>query len=398
MGLLRGSDGRRGRATAPESRRAGAAAGEHHMLYTEVRAALGGGAAAGAALCAAVLRDAGAPEELVALAQAVRLGLPLADAAADVATGDPSLDLLVRALAVAEVSGAGALAAVDQALAASADAAETARRLRVKTAQARGTARILTVLPIVAWLLLCGLDRTLLAFYATPAGVATGLLALALAAAGRAWAARLVARAARGAQRADALAAPPAPPDLRRAATLALPALLVAGLGLGPLAGVAAATALALVGARRAGPRADLESGGAAETVELVAVALASGLSAVAAVGVVAPLAPPPARQPLDAALRRLLGGESADAAFGDSGLAPLGAVLAAGERWGAPAEPALRRLAAELRAARRAAAEESAERVQLALVFPTTLLTLPAFTVGVVPPLLWSAFTSAGG
>ena len=78
--------------------------------------------------------------------------------------------------------------------------------------------------------------------------------------------------------------------------------------------------------------------------------------------------------------------------------LAPLGAVLAAGERWGAPAEPALRRLAAELRATRRAAAEESAERVQLALVFPTTLLTLPAFTVGVVPPLLWSAFTGAGG
>jgi len=72
--------------------------------------------------------------------------------------------------------------------------------------------------------------------------------------------------------------------------------------------------------------------------------------------------------------------------------------VLAATERWGAPAEPALRRLAADLRADRRAAAEEAAERAQLALVFPTTLLTLPAFTVGAVPPMLWSAFSGAGG
>ena len=386
-------------ATAGRSARpAAVASGEHHALYTEVRAALGGGAAPAAAMVAAVLRDPDAPAELVALAQAVRLGLPLADAAAGVATGDPALDLLVRALAVAEVTGAGTLAAVDQALAAAADAAETARRLRVKTAQARGTAQVLTVLPIAAWLLFCGLDRTLLAFYATPAGVATGLIALALAGAGRAWAARLVARGARGAQRADALAARPAPRDLGRAATLALPALLVAGFGLGPLAGLGAAAVLALIGARRAPATADLSAGGAAETVELVAVALASGLSPVAAVGVVAPLAPPAARVTLDAAARRLRAGEPADAAFADGGLAPLGAVLAAGERWGAPAEPALRRLAAELRATRRAAAEESAERVQLALVFPTTLLTLPAFTVGVVPPLLWSAFTGAGG
>lgn len=376
------------------------AAGEHHALYTEVRAALGGGAAPAAALVAAVLRDPGAPAELVALAQAVRLGLPLADAAVGVATGDPALDLLVRALAVAEVTGAGTLAAVDQALAAAADAAETARRLRVATAQARGTARVLTVLPIAAWLLFCGLDRSLLAFYATPMGAATGVVALTLAGAGRAWAGRLVARGARGGQRADALAAPPAPRDLRRAATLALPALLVAGFGLGPLAGVATATVLALIGLCRpsGAGAADPSGGGAAETVELVAVALASGLSPVAAVGVVAPLAPPAARSCLGAAARRLRGGEPADSAFADGGLAPLGAVLAAGERWGAPAEPALRRLAAELRATRRAAAEESAERVQLALVFPTTLLTLPAFTVGVVPPLLWSAFTGAGG
>jgi len=113
---------------------------------------------------------------------------------------------------------------------------------------------------------------------------------------------------------------------------------------------------------------------------------------------VVAPLAPPAARDPLERGAHRLRGGWQPDDAFADGGLSSLGAVLGASERWGAPAEPALHRLAAELRSARRAAAEEAAERTQLALVFPTTLLTLPAFTVGVVPPLLWSAFTGAVG
>jgi pilus assembly protein TadC len=175
----------------------------------------------------------------------------------------------------------------------------------------------------------------------------------------------------------------------------------VVTLGVGALAGLGAAAAAAVVGGRRPRPATrppDLASGGAAEAVELVAVALGSGLSTVAALAAVAPLAPPAARGPLEHAVRRLRGGEAADAAFAGGGLAAVGAVLAASDRWGAPADPALRRLAAELRATRRAAAEEAAERTQLSLVFPTTLLTLPAFAVGVVPPLLWTAFAAAGG
>ncbi len=32
---------------------------------------------------------------------------------------------------------------------------------------------------------------------------------------------------------------------------------------------------------------------------------------------------------------------------------------------------------------------------MQVALVFPTTLLTLPAFVTAIVPPLLWTAFAT---
>jgi hypothetical protein len=68
-----------------------------------------------------------------------------------------------------------------------------------------------------------------------------------------------------------------------------------------------------------------------------------------------------------------------------------MGQTLAAAQRWGAPAAPALRDLATDLREQRRAAVEAAAERLQLVLIFPTTLLTLPAFILAVVPPLLWS-------
>jgi len=309
------------------------------------------------------------------------------------------LDLLVRALGVAERTGAGGVAAVDQALIAAADQAETTRRLRSRTAQARGTALVLTILPLAAWLGFVALDPALLGFYSTPVGALTGGLALALAAGGRWWSSRLVRRASTAAYAADPLAPRRPPLDVPRALSLALPAFLVVAFGAGVPAGTAVGGGLLLFGLRRPaaeGPPVDLSLGGASEAIELVAVALASGLSPTAAVWAVSALAPPAARGPLERGAQRLRGGWQPDDAFSDGGLSSLGAVLGASERWGAPAEPALHRLAAELRSTRRAAAEEAAERTQLALVFPTTLLTLPAFTVGVVPPMLWSAFTGA--
>ncbi|HWB72968.1 MAG TPA: type II secretion system F family protein [Egibacteraceae bacterium] len=378
----------------PSSMRAGprqdSERGPSVAALNEVRSALAAGAGPAAAL--GTLPAAG---PLAPVVRAVRLGRPLAEAAADLDTGDPAADLLVRALAVAERTGAGAVAAVDQAVAAVRDEAALARQLRVGTAQARGSAVVLTAVPAVVWLLLVALDPSAVRFYATPLGLVTGLPALALAAAGHWWSRRLTGAAGAAAAAADPLV--PARPgvDLGRAVALALPALVVVGVGVGPAAGALAAAALVAVGARRGRDRravAAARRGGAAETVELVAVALAAGLPTTAALSAVAPLGPPAARPALGAAVRRLRGGWDVAEALAGTGLETLGATLGAAERWGAPAEAALRRLADDLRAERRAAAQEAAERLQLLLVFPTTLLTLPAFVLGVVPPMLWSA------
>ena len=389
-------------------------------VLSELRAALSAGAAPGAALGAAAGGGCLAP-----VARSVRLGQPLAEAAATVDTGDPAADLLVRALGVAELAGAGATAAVDQALDAVRQETALRRLIRVRTAQARGTAVVLVALPPVLWLLLVALDGRALGFYSTPPGVLTGALALGLTLAGHRWSHRLVAAAGRAAAAADPLAPPRAQVDRGRVAAAAGPTLVLAAVALGPGPGLLLAALVGALAARRrqpataadpaaaaggrlpgtaaSGPRVgrrplQQQAGGAAEAIELVAIALAGGLPAGAAIDTVAPLAPPAARHVLAAAGRRLRGGWTADAAFTGTGLAPLGAVLATADRWGAPAEQALRRLAADLRADGRAAAEEAAERVQLALVFPTTLLTLPAFVLGIVPPLLWTSLAGLGG
>lgn len=406
-----------GRARRPAGRRHASATLDPALL-AEVRAALSAGASPSAALLAAAdqARPAGSDTRptdsdtpptgreggragLHGIANTVRAGRPLADAAASVDTGDPAADLLVRALGVAERTGAGSALAVDQALEAARDEAATARLLRARTAQARGTAVILTLLPLVTWLLLVGLDRGTLAFYATPAGVLTGSAAVTLAAAGQWWARRLIRAAGRAAAAADPLAPARARPALGRAGMLGVATFAVVGVGLGPAPGVVAASSVAAIVGRRRSSGGSVgalgEAGGAAETVELVAVALAAGLSPYGAVAVASELAPAKARPVLVAGARRMRTGWGAGDAFAGTGLAALGSALAVSARWGAPAEDALRGLATDLRAERRAAVEQAAERTQLSLVFPTTLLTLPAFVLGVVPPLLWTAFAA---
>lgn len=364
----------------------------------EVRAALASGAAPHAALAAA---SGGA---LDGPAAAARLGRPLGEVAAEVDTGDARADLLVRALAVAEAAGAGAVDAVDQAVEA-AEADEAVRRLvRVRSTQARFTAVLLAALPVALWVLFTATNPALLGFYREPLGAATALAAVGLAGAGQRWARRAIVRAARAAEVADPLV--PAAPrrDVGRALALGLPALAVGGLAAGPGVALPAAAAGAAVGlrgtrddraARRRSARAadEAAAGGAAEAVELVATALAAGIPTVAAVAHVAAVAPPLARPALETGRRRLRGGWGPAEAFAGTGLDALGGVLDATGRWGAPARDSLRRLAADLRACRAAAAEEAAERLQVTLVFPTTLLTLPAFVLAVVPPLVWTAF-----
>ena len=354
-------------------------------MLIELQAALRAGAGAGEAF-AATCRTG----PIGAVAHQVRLGASLQDVAATTDTGDAGADGLVRSLALAERTGAGAVEAVEQAL----DGIEAERGLQrmvaIRTAQARGTAVVLAVVPVAAWTLLVAADRGALAFYATPIGLFSAALAVGMATLSWWWMRRMTAAVPRAAMAADPLHASGPPRPWRRAVAPAVLATLVAAPLLGP-AGILVGGLVAITLARRPRGLPQPAGGGAAEAVDLVAVALTAGLATTTALNEVARLAPPSAADELTRAARRTAAGWPVAEAFAGGPLEPLGAVLSACQTWGAPAAPALRRLSSDLRSQRTTAAEVAAERLQLTLVFPTTLLTLPAFVLGVVPPLLWS-------
>jgi Flp pilus assembly protein TadB len=356
------------------------------LTLTELQAALRAGAGAAEAV-AATTGDG----VLDGVARQARLGRSLADIATSVDTGDAAADFLVRSLALAERCGAGAAEAVAHALTDIREEARLRRLIEVRTTQARGTAVVLAGMPVVIWALLVVLDRRTPAFYATPIGWVTGGVAALLAVVAWRWMRRLIRSTPHAALAADPLAPEQPPVPWRKAAAVALPvaaAGAVVSPAVGALAAAVVAAGVARGGGRRTGPK---PGGGGAETVALVAVALDAGLPPPTALAEVARLAPEAAQPLLARGAARVQGGWTCEEAFAGTALAPLGQTLAAAQRWGAPAAPALRDLAAELRERRRAAVEAAAERLQLVLIFPTTLLTLPAFILAVVPPLLWS-------
>lgn len=134
------------------------------------------------------------------------------------------------------------------------------------------------------------------------------------------------------------------------------------------------------------------------EVVDLLALAVGAGLTVSLAVGAVGRRAP----GVLGAELARVaeevaLGRRLADALGDVPGRAgeatrPVVAALVDAERYGAPLLDQLDRLAAEVRAGRRRAAEEAARRVPVKLLFPLVLCTLPAFGLLTVAPLLAGA------
>ena len=351
-----------------------------------VRAALAVGAAPAEALGAAATGD------LADAARAVRLGWPLADAARAAADdGAQGAGPVLRALALVERCGHGGVAAIDMALEARHDALVDEQRLAAKAAQAAGTAKLLTVLPLAAWVLLVALDRAALGFYATPVGWGCAAATVVLAATGQRWAHRLVAAAAATADLADPLARPAAPFDRLRAAVVALPLAVALWVVAHPLVAV---TAAGLVAARvgRAGAGAEPPPCHAVEVLHLMRMALAADTGVAGALEHVADVVAPPVDGLLRGIAGRLRSGAAIADAFAGTPLAEAGTVLDITERWGVAATAPLAQLIAALRARRRGAAEAAAERVQLALVFPTTLLTLPAFVLAVVPPLVWTA------
>jgi Flp pilus assembly protein TadB len=311
------------------------------LLLVELRAALAAGAAPASALSESAARHPGLLPLVDHAARRLALGASIASVVASLPDAADQAAPLLRALALAERAGEGALAAVEQAETALRDDAELARRLRVRTAQARGSLRVLHAVPVAAVGLLALVEPASLGYYRQPYGRVTAAAAVLLALLARGWAGRIVDAVPRAARDADPLGAPP--------------------------------------------------GDGAAETAELVAIGLSAGLSVEQALATLAELGPPAARSCLDTARRRLVAGWPVDEAFASGPLEPLGQALAAARRWGAPAEPSLLALAASLRSDRRAAAEEAAERAELRLVFPTTLLTLPSFLLAVVPPLVWT-------
>jgi pilus assembly protein TadC len=74
--------------------------------------------------------------------------------------------------------------------------------------------------------------------------------------------------------------------------------------------------------------------------------------------------------------------------------LAPVTEVLVASDRLGAPAGPALTRLAHEVRADLRRRAEARARTLPVKLLFPLVFLVLPAFGLLTVVPALLTALS----
>ena len=140
-----------------------------------------------------------------------------------------------------------------------------------------------------------------------------------------------------------------------------------------------------------------------ADFADLVRVALGSGFTVLRALALVCALSstgvasafamvlvPADDSSPLDAlaALPEQLGDAARE----------LCVSLVASARYGAPAAPALERVAFELRLARRLDAEARAKRTTILLLLPLVLCVLPAFVLLAIVPLVLGALAALPG
>ncbi len=133
---------------------------------------------------------------------------------------------------------------------------------------------------------------------------------------------------------------------------------------------------------------------GVALTADLLAVAVAAGLTPYLALEVAARCAPEPVAGRLAAAVHAARRGQRLADALDDEAartpaLGPLLALVAASERSGAPVGAALGRLAASTRAQARRRAMARARTVPVRLLFPLVFLVLPAFLLLTVAPVV---------
>jgi tight adherence protein C len=164
-------------------------------------------------------------------------------------------------------------------------------------------------------------------------------------------------------------------------------------------AGAAVAWAIGVWRARsRRRAQADLVRRGLPEVVDLFVVAIGAGLTVPLALRAVAPVAPAPFGNAIEATLAEVdMGLRTADALesfpsrLGEA-VRPLSAALMASERYGVPLAASLERLADDVRRERRRHAEAEARRVPVKLLFPLVFCSLPALALLSVAPLIAGA------
>lgn len=348
---------------------------------------------------------------------ALRAGLSLPELAASPSNEplDPAADALVRALATAQVVGASAGAGMDGVLHGVGAAARLQSMITLHSTQAVMSAKFLVGLPLVAATGLAILDGNVRSFLISPIGLVAVAVAVGLIATAAVWIRRLIKAVTLAGGTVDPLwARPGAKPRAVMVVTIAVG--IVATMTSGPLVGLSAAVVLRLIGAplhrrfaagdgERAGggpdhtPDRPEEFGGlisrtetlpTVQAIELLAVALSGGVGLLEAVRVTATLAPPEVRPVLRHIAAGLRAGLQPAEAFPDQ-LTEVAGLIDISYRWGAPIAQSLRMLAADLRDRAAIAAEEAAERLAVRLVFPTTLLLVPAFGLLVVTPMMAS-------
>ncbi|MEE8601265.1 type II secretion system F family protein [Euzebya tangerina] len=309
----------------------------------------------------------------------------------------PAAVSLVRALSLSDRLGSAAGPAADAVLDGLA-AAERGRRLtRTRSAQAVHSARFLIGLPPVAGLGLLVLDPAVRQFWLAGSGLLIVLVAIVLIGSALLWIRRLLAHVADAAGNVDPLADTTAKPA-RAAATVTVAVVgAVAGGVLVGLLGAAVVWATAphlrqrlVQPAEEAWPTlspADARQLPTVEAIELLALALSSSAPLPTACALVGEACAGPTGRVFDRVAAGLHMGADPDEAFPEP-LAEVARLLSLTRRWGAPSAKALRLLAADLRTRAASAAEEAAERLAVRLVFPTTLLLVPAFGLLVVVPL----------
>ena len=139
------------------------------------------------------------------------------------------------------------------------------------------------------------------------------------------------------------------------------------------------------------------------EAVDLLALALGSGLNIPLAVDAVGRRGTGPLAAEMALAAQATRSGQPLGDALDDltsrcgDEVRPLMTLLASGERYGVPLGESLDRLAVDVRAARRRRAEEAARRLPVKMLFPLVVCILPAFALLTLGPLLLTSFRDLG-